>query len=63
MSQVATFTLRCVGCRLIADQPAAACREQPFCPECFMPMMLEKVSIRHEEKGKGNYVLNSLGDK
>jgi len=41
--KVPTFTLKCVGCNIKEDRPAAECREQPFCTKCYMPMVLEKV--------------------
>ena len=40
---VPTFTLKCVGCSMTEDRPAAECREQPFCTKCYMPMVLDKV--------------------
>lgn len=43
-TKVPTFTLKCVGCKIVEDRPASECREMPFCKECFMPMTLEKAS-------------------
>lgn len=55
MTQVATFTLKCVGCNKVEDRPAAGCREMPFCNDCFMPMVLQEVSIwPGKERAKGN---------
>ena len=42
----ATFTLRCVGCKRTEKRPADKCIEQPFCSECYMPMILETVDAK-----------------
>lgn len=47
MSQTATFKLRCVGCQTIETRPAHDCHEQPFCNRCYMPMVLEEVSVKN----------------
>lgn len=53
MKQVAMFRLKCVGCHAVEDRPAEECREQPFCKKCYMPMVLERVSIKVARKKKG----------
>ena len=45
MSKV-TFTLKCVGCGKIETRPAEECTEQPFCNECYMPMILDSVNVK-----------------
>jgi hypothetical protein len=42
----AKFKLRCVGCCMVEERDADDCREQPFCNKCYMPMVLEKVTVK-----------------
>lgn len=50
MTQQTTFTLKCVGCGKKDNRPASECTEMPFCDKCYMPMVLEKVSIKQGGK-------------
>lgn len=48
-TQVASFKLICVGCRDKETRPASECTEQPYCKKCFLPMVLDEVTIQHRE--------------
>ena len=52
MTQEATFTLKCVGCGQVVKRPAVLCQEMPFCSVCYMPMTLEKVTIKNRKERK-----------
>jgi hypothetical protein len=46
------FKLKCVGCGCTEERPAENCRDQPFCEKCYMPMTLERVSVKTTKKAK-----------
>lgn len=52
----ATFKLKCVGCKMVDERPAEDCRnadgDPPMCNKCYMPMVLESVSIKPDKKAK-----------
>ncbi len=52
-----TFKLKCVGCKMIEERPAAACKnddgDPPMCNKCYMPMTCEKVIYHAGKKPKG----------
>ncbi len=47
---MATFKLKCVGCKMVEMRPAEDCRgDQPMCNKCYMPMVLESVTVSSDK--------------
>lgn len=52
-----TFKLKCVGCGMVEERPAAAVKnddgDPPMCETCFMPMVCLSVVYHQGRKPKG----------
>lgn len=52
-----TFKLKCVGCKMVEERPAAAVQnpdgDPPMCNKCYMPMTCEAVIYHQGKRPKG----------
>ena len=48
------FRLKCVGCGVVENRDAEKCKGDlpPFCDKCYMPMIVEHVSVDLAHKPK-----------
>ncbi len=43
--KLASIVLKCLGCKA-KEKRTEMPRNQPFCPKCGMPMLLEKITAK-----------------